>query len=79
MTEYKTLRVPVEAWHDAQQSKQDSETWGEFLQRCSDNPPTTRKFVELDDVQSASDGKETVRLESTQIDAIARGIVERLR
>ena len=46
MTEYKTLRVPEEAYELAQDAKQDDETWGEYLRRCSDNPPEVREFVE---------------------------------
>jgi len=45
-TEYKTMRVPKDAWETANKSKQDGETWGEFLQRCSQNPPEIKKFVE---------------------------------
>ena len=46
MTEYKTMRVPKDAWETAQESKRENETWGEFLQRCSKNPPEIREFVE---------------------------------
>lgn len=46
MTEYKTLRVPEDAYDAAQDAKRDAETWGEFLQRCSDTRPEIREFVE---------------------------------
>jgi len=46
MTDYKTLRVPEDAYDIAKESKREKETWGEFLQRCSDNPPEIREFVE---------------------------------
>jgi predicted CopG family antitoxin len=47
-TEYKTLRVPKPDYEKARESKEESETWGEFLQRCSENPPETVEFVEVD-------------------------------
>lgn len=52
MTDYKTMRVPAEAWEQAREDKHDEETWGEFLQRCSNNPPEVRKFVPADAVES---------------------------
>jgi len=45
VTEYKTLRVPADAYEVARESKQETETWGEFLQRCSENPPETVEYV----------------------------------
>jgi len=36
MTEWKTMRVPEEAWEQAQQARGDGETWGEYLRRCAD-------------------------------------------
>lgn len=38
MTEYKTMRVPAEAWETAQKARGDGETWGEYLRRCADEP-----------------------------------------
>lgn len=38
MTEYKTMRVPVEDWQEAREAKAEKETWGEYLQRCADEP-----------------------------------------
>ena len=46
MTEYKTMRVPKAALEKARESKRETETWGEFLQRCSNEPPEIREFVE---------------------------------
>jgi len=59
MTEYKTLRVPEDAYVEARASKKNSETWGDFLQRCSENPPEMREFVEVDDALSKIDDLET--------------------
>jgi hypothetical protein len=49
MTDYKTLRVPESDYDDAKDAKKDGETWGEYLRRCSENPPEIREFVELKD------------------------------
>ena len=72
MTEYKTMRVPQEAWEAAKASKKAEETWGEFIQRCSNNPPEVKRFVE----ESTTN---TVQLEATTINQIARQVVEELR
>jgi len=69
-TEYKTLRVPAEDYEQARESKHDSETWGEFLQRCSENPPETKEYV---------DATRGVQLEATEYEKIAREVVERLQ
>jgi len=47
MVDYKTLRVPEDAYQDAKEAKQETETWGEFLQRCSENPPETVEYVKV--------------------------------
>lgn len=47
MTEYKTLRVPEDAYDVAKASKEETETWGEFLRRCSENPPETVEYVKV--------------------------------
>ncbi len=88
--EYKTMRVPKEAWEVANETKRDGETWGEFLQRCSNNPPEIREFVEksstsnsgtdveqkLDRIEAA---QRTVDLEATAINQIADEVEQRLR
>jgi len=70
MVEYKTLRVPEPDYEEARESKHDSETWGEFLQRCSENPPETKEYV---------DATRGVQLEATEREKIAREVVERLQ
>jgi hypothetical protein len=70
MVEYKTLRVPAPDYEKARESKVESETWGEFLQRCSENPPETKEFV---------DASRGVELEATQINKIAQEVAEQLR
>jgi len=45
MTEYTSIRVTQAAKEAAEDSKRDGETWNEYLQRCTDNPPEVREFV----------------------------------
>ena len=72
MTEYKTMRVPEEAWEAAKASKKAEETWGEFIQRCSNNPPEIKRFVE----ESTTN---TVQLEATEYSKIADELESRMR
>ncbi len=57
--EYTSLRVSQAAKDAAQEAKQEGETWDDYIQRCSNNPPEIREFVEasdgvnFDDVKSA--------------------------
>lgn len=70
MTDYTTIRVTKDAKAQAEQSKRDGETWNEFLQRCTDNPPERREFVDADrlldrlrdDVQVADEHSDDVNL-----------------
>ena len=55
MTEYTSIRVTVDAKENAEASKRDSETWNEYLQRCTANPPEVREYVELGDLQDRLD------------------------
>ena len=55
MTEYTSIRVTVDAKEKAEASKRDGETWNEYLQRCTDNPPEVREYVELGDLQDRLD------------------------
>ncbi|AFH22490.1 hypothetical protein OSG_eHP27_00190 [environmental Halophage eHP-27] len=60
MTDYKTMRVPEDAWQDAKDAKRDGETWGEYLQRCADveGDATTNAGVSTSDVATAEDIKD---------------------
>lgn len=73
MTDYKTMRVPREAWEDAKAAKGDEETWGEYLRRCGDNPPEVRQYVE------ATDEQRPVTLDATEYGKIADELEDRLR
>ena len=80
MTDYKTLRVPEDAYDIAKESKRESETWGEFLQRCSNNPPEIREFVEADDtIVNKLTTIESAAKEATQAAQSAEQSVEELQ
>ena len=50
MTDYTTIRVSKAAKESAQESKRDGETWNDYLQRCTDTPPSVTEFVPIEDV-----------------------------
>ena len=50
MTEYTTIRVSKAAKESAQEAKKDGETWNDYLQRCTDTPPSVTEFVPIEDV-----------------------------
>jgi len=71
MTDYKTLRIPAEAYQEARNSKKDSETWGEFIQRCADTRPEIREFVDVTDFDAAPDA---VSLDANERQKIAEEV-----
>ena len=56
MTEYTSIRVTQEAKDAAEASKRDGETWNEYLQRCTANPPEVREYVDADAVVERLEG-----------------------
>ena len=74
MTEYTSIRVTKAAKEAAQESKADSETWNEYLQRCTDNPPELKEFVEADKIDTGA-----AELEATTINQIAEEVARRLK
>ena len=71
MTEYTSIRVTKAAKEAAQESKAESETWNEFLQRCTENPPEIKRFVE-------GSATNTVQLEATEYSKIAEEVTHKL-
>jgi len=51
MQDYKTLRVPSGSYDRAQANKKASETWGDYIDRCTDRGPTVTELVAVDDVR----------------------------
>jgi len=74
MTEYTSIRVTQTAKEDAEASKRDGETWNEYLQRCTDNPPEVREYVDADAVDTGD-----VTLEASERRAIAQEVAEELQ
>ena len=50
MTDYTTIRVSKAAKEAAQEAKRDGETWNDYIQRCTDTPPSVTEFVPIEDV-----------------------------
>jgi len=55
MTDYTTIRVSQDAKAEAQQAKRDNETWNDYIQRCTDEPPEVREFVERSEPKQVPD------------------------
>jgi len=55
MTDYTTIRVSKDAKAKAQESKHDNETWNDYLQRCTDNPPVVEGGGSGVDVEQLAD------------------------
>lgn len=47
MADYKTMRVPEDAWQIAQDARGEGETWGDYLVRCADEPRVEMSEAEL--------------------------------
>ena len=71
--DYTAIRVSTDAKDAAENAKRDGETWDEYIQRCTTNPPEVKEFVE------ASDEHRPVTLEATEYRKIADEVEERLR
>ena len=74
MTEYTSIRVTVDAKENAEASKRDGETWNEYLQRCTANPPEVREYVDADAIATGD-----VTLDATERQRIAQEVVEALQ
>lgn len=68
MTEYTTFRVPEDAYEKAIESKKEDETWGDFINRCSNNPPEIVEYVDADDVDiDATGDSDSVNIDATEV------------
>jgi hypothetical protein len=71
MTDYTTIRVTEAAKEQADESKRDSETWDDYLRRCTDNPPEPLEVVETDNI--------SVELDASERNKIAQEVAEALQ
>jgi len=79
MTEYTSIRVTEEAKAQAEDAKKEDETWNEYIQRCTANPPPVIEYVQASDVVDAvaqDDTEATTNV--TGDDALAEEIAERV-
>jgi len=75
MTNYKTLRIPQDAYDAAREAKRERETWGDFVQRCSQTPPEVREFVDAA-VAEHPQTSDTVTLDASEHRKIAEAVAE---
>ena len=74
MTDYTTIRVSKAAKESAQEAKRDGETWNDYLQRCTDTPPSVNEFVPVEDVV----GREvpSAQIDYVEIESRCRSAIE---
>ena len=74
MTDYTTIRVSKAAKESAQEAKRDGETWNDYLQRCTDTPPSVNEFVPIEDVV----GREvpSAQIDYVEIESRCRSAIE---
>ena len=74
MTDYTTIRVSKAAKESAQEAKRDGETWNDYIQRCTDTPPSVNEFVPVEDVV----GREvpSVQIDYVEIESRCRSAIE---
>ena len=71
--DYTAIRVEESAKEAAEAAKREGETWSDYIQRCTTNPPEVTEFVE------ASDEHRPVTLEATEYRKIADEVEKCLR
>ena len=77
MTDYTTIRVSKAAKESAQEAKRDGETWNDYLQRCTDTPPSVTEFVPVEDVVGREVPPEQINQDvNEQLDRIESGVRE---
>jgi phytoene dehydrogenase-like protein len=79
MTEYTSIRVTQAAKEAAEASKRDGETWNEYLQRCTDNPPEVREYVAANGLDDQLDRIESAAKEATNAAQNAERAAEELQ
>ena len=74
MTDYTTIRVSKAAKESAQEAKRDGETWNDYIQRCTDTPPSVTAFVPVEDVV----GREgpSAQIDYVEIESRCRSAIE---
>ena len=77
MTDYTTIRVSKAAKESAQEAKRDGETWNDYIQRCTDTPPSVTEFVPIEDVVGREVPSAQINQDvSEQLDRIESGVRE---
>jgi hypothetical protein len=73
MTVDTTIGVSKEAKKQAKDAKHDNETWDEFIQRCTDEPPEIVEFTPAEDGADIDVDalRDTIREEIDTIDTLA--------
>ena len=77
MTDYTTIRLSKAAKESAQKAKRDGETWNDYLQRCTNTPPSVTEFVPVEDVVGREVPRDQLNQDvMEQLDRIESGVRE---
>ena len=74
MTDYTTIRVSKAAKESAQEAKRDGETWNDYIQRCTDTPPSVIEFVPIEDVVGREDP--SAQIDYVEIESRCKSAIE---
>jgi len=77
MTDYTTIRVTKDAMDKAKDAKHDNETWNEYIQRCTEQPPKIQEFVDADESELANAVAAQLQLDLAQLSERTADEVER--
>ena len=75
--DYTAIRVTEAVKEQAQEAKQDGETWDEYVLRCTEHPPEVREFVEADadtDLDSLSRSVATIEERTGKLERMLEGM-----
>jgi hypothetical protein len=73
--DYTSIRVDKDAKQAAAAAKKDGETWDEYVQRCAENPPVVKEFVEAggldtETAEKLNDAVQTVEQRTGRIEKL---------
>jgi len=76
MTDYTTIRVSEDAKAQAQEAKREEETWNDYIQRCTEEPPEVREFVEAEPLLEGQDVSKGASIDYAEIESRVKRAVE---
>ena len=75
--DYTAIRVTEAVKEQAQEAKQEGETWDDYVLRCTEHPPEVMEFVEstdTDELESLKSSVETIEQRTGSIERTLEGM-----